>query len=78
MKRAKQVIDDGQAIAQDWTSLQVGDLVDVIDPGGFTYTACIEIISKESDIAWIRAWGVGTRRLLHELDGTRLHRKEKP
>ena len=78
MKRAKQASDGEQAVAQDWTSLQVGDFVEVIEPGGYTYVACIETMSEKSDIVWIRAWGFGTRHLLHELDGTQLHRREKP
>jgi triosephosphate isomerase len=78
MKRAKQARNADQAIAQNWTSLQVGDFVDVIEPGGYTYTAYIEIMSQKSDIVWIRAWGFGTRHMLHERDGSQLHRREKP
>lgn len=77
MKRAKQAKDGDQAIAQDWTSLQAGDFVDVTEPGGYIYTAYVETKTETSDIVWIRACGFGTRHLLHQLDGTQLGRREK-
>ena len=80
MKWAGQAVpeDGDQIIAQDWTSVQVGELVDVVEPAGYTYSAYIETKTERSDIVWIKACGIGTRHLLHELDGTQLHRREKP
>jgi hypothetical protein len=57
---------------QDWTSFQPGDLVEVIGPGEYTYVARVETKTEQSDILWIRGYGMGTRHLLHNLDGTRL------
>jgi restriction endonuclease S subunit len=78
MKRANQPNNKDQGVTQDWKPLQVGDEVEVIESGGYTYAAYIETKSEKSDILWIRACGFGTRQLLHELDGTRLLRKEAP
>jgi hypothetical protein len=63
---------DSQPVPQDWASLQPGDLVEVTEPGGYTYMARIETKTEQSDIIWIRSHGMGTRHLLHNLDGTRL------
>ncbi|MBT2552541.1 hypothetical protein [Arthrobacter sp. ISL-5] len=63
---------------QDWTSLQPGDLVEVIEPGGYSYEARIETKTEQADILWIRAYGLGTRHLLHNQDGTRLQAGTPP
>ena len=57
---------------QDWSSLQPGDLVEVTEPGGYTYMARIETKTEQADIIWIRSHGMGTRHLLHNRDGTAL------
>ncbi|MBT2550553.1 hypothetical protein [Arthrobacter sp. ISL-65] len=67
--------DTSIAAPQDWTSFQPGDLIEVIEPGGYTYVARIETKTEQSDIIWIRSYGMGTRHLLHNLDGTRLQAK---
>jgi hypothetical protein len=72
MKRPTQTDITRQAPAQDWAGLQPGDVVDVVEAGGYTYSAYIETKTEQSDIVWIRACGFGTRHLLHNLDGTRL------
>ena len=77
MKRNIQTHAGDQGTAQDWTALQPGDLVDVTEAGGYTYTARIETKSEQSDIIWIRSYGMGTRHLLHYLDGTRLRTKTR-
>ncbi|WP_214844176.1 hypothetical protein [Arthrobacter sp. ISL-72] len=52
--------------------LQPGDLIEVIEPGGYSYEARVETKTEQSDILWIRSHGFGTRHLLHNQDGTRL------
>lgn len=64
--------DTSVPVAEDWTSLHPGDLVEVTEPGGYTYMARIETKTEKSDILWIRSHGMGTRHLLHNQDGTRL------
>lgn len=70
--RHRESRDTSAQTPQDWSSLQPGDLVEVIEPGGYTYMARIEIKTEQSDIIWIRCHGMGTRHLLHNLDRTRL------
>ncbi|MBT2538855.1 hypothetical protein [Arthrobacter sp. ISL-69] len=58
--------------------LQPGDLVEVIEPGGYSYEARVETKTEQSDILWIRSHGFGTRHLLHNQDGTRLRTGTPP
>jgi hypothetical protein len=75
MKRNFRTQADIQGPAQDWSSLQRGDLVDVTEAGGYTYAARVETKTEQSDVIWIRRYGMGMRHLLHHLDGTRLQIK---
>ena len=70
--RQRESGDTSVPAPEDWTSLQPGDLVEVTEPSGYTYTARIETKTEKSDILWIRSHGMGTRHLLHNQDGTRL------
>ncbi|MBT2548910.1 hypothetical protein [Arthrobacter sp. ISL-65] len=75
MKRAMRQAgndDTSHPEPQDWTSLQPGNLVEVTEHGGYSYVARIETKTEQSNIIWIRSYGMGTRHLLHNLDGTRL------
>lgn len=63
---------DSLPAPQDWASLLPGDLVEVTEPGEYTYMAQIETKTEQSDILWIRSHGMGTRHLLHNRDGTGL------
>lgn len=75
MKRFMSTTNSPPVTAQDWASLQVGEVVDVIEQGGYTYVAYIETKTETSEMVWIKACGFGTRHLLHELDGTQLIRR---
>jgi hypothetical protein len=69
VKKARTSEESPHPVPQDWSNIEVDDLVKVVDNKSTGYKAVIDAKTQDSTIIWIRRTDLGTRQLVDHRDG---------